>query len=129
MLRPGSILSRQGRGKIDSKEIMIQLWNDNYLTEGCNRLKGKTYYDVHCSKVVRYKFSTVCAFLKHKSQIEGEISYKLIRNNMKHPSTLNEILHYKRYRSFNLIFYIIGIMPPLLSVGIVYILGRYKKYI
>lgn len=129
MLRPGSILSRQGREKIDPKEIMVQLGNDDYLTEGCNKLRGKPYYEVHCSKVVRYKFSTVCAYLKHRSQIDGNIAFKLLRNNMKHPSKLHEILRYKRYRLFNLLFYVIGVMPPLLSVCVVYLLGKFRKYI
>jgi glycosyltransferase involved in cell wall biosynthesis len=129
LIRVDSLMGRQIRRNIDIAEIITQFRNDDYLTNRCIPLKNKSYYDVHCSKVVRYKFSTVCAVLKHRNQIDEKISNKLLKRNIKHPATLAEIYKFQHYRFFNLFFYVVAHLFPFLSVNIIKILGKLKGYI
>lgn len=129
LLRTDSLMGRQQRQKISVEEVLIHLRNDDYLAQRCLSLKNKSYYDVHCSKVVRYKFSTICAVLKHKSQLSGEISNELLKKNLRHPATFSEILRFHRYRCFNLFFYFLSFLPASVVVAIIYLLGKKKNYI
>ena len=129
VLRPGSIMGNQIREHIPIAEIRERFKTDAKMTERCARLKGRSYYDVHCARVVKHKFRAVCVALRHRHRFTEPLTNQEIRQELKHPASLSDIIHFKRYKLFNLFFNIIGRFPPSLSVGVVYVIGKLIRWI
>lgn len=102
---------------------------DAIMTERCTRLRGHSFYDVHCARVIKHKFRAACVALRHRNCFTGPLINREIRQELKHPASLSDIIHFKRYLLFNLFFYIIGRFPPSLSVGVVYVIGKLIRWI
>lgn len=99
------------------------------MTEHCARLRGRLFYDVHCARVIKHKFRAVCVALRHRKRFTELLTNREIHQELQHPASLSDIIHFKRYKYFNLFFYIIGRFPPPLSVGIVYVIGKLIRWI
>lgn len=129
VIRPGSIMGNQVREHIPVAEIRERFKTDAKMTERCARLKGRSFYDVHCARVMKHKFRAVCVALRHRKRFTEPLSNSEIRQELKHPATLAEILKFKRYRTFHIIFYLISVLPSFLSVGTAYVIGKMMKWI
>lgn len=127
--RPDSIMGYMGRNQIPIREIRERFRTDAVMTNHCVRLKGRTFYDVHCARVVKHKFRAVCVALRHRHRFTELLPAKEIRQELKHPATLAEILKFKRYKCFHIFFYVISVLPSSLSVGISYVVGKMMKWI
>lgn len=127
--RRGSIMGAQARNNIPINEIRERFRTDVLMTERCRRLKCRSFYDVHCSRVMKHKFRAVCVALRHRSKFTDYLSDLEIRQEIKHPATFKEIMTFKRYRCFNLLFYILGILPPSFSVKLSYFIGKVIRWI
>jgi glycosyltransferase involved in cell wall biosynthesis len=127
--RPDSIMGYMGRNQIPIREIRERFRTDAVMTNHCVRLKGRTFYDVHCARVVKHKFRAVCVALRHRHRFTEPLSSKEIRQELKHPATMAEILKFKRYKTFHILFYMISVLPSFLSVGISYVIGKMMKWI
>ena len=124
VIREGSLMGHNIRQIIPSWEIRERFKADSLMTKRSRRLNKRSFYDVHCSKVMRYKFLATCAILKHYNDFDERISYKEIGADLKHPASLMEILRFKRYKVFNLFFYILGNLPYSISVRLAYLIGK-----
>lgn len=129
VLRPGSIMGNQVREHIPTAEIRERFKTDAKMTERCARLKGRSFYDVHCARVMKHKFRAACVALRHRHRFTEPLPSSEIRQELNHPATLSEILKFRRYRMFNLFFFIISKLPPSLSVGASYIVGKLIRWI
>ena len=129
VLRPGSIMGNQVREHIPTAEIRERFKTDAKMTEHCARLRGRSFYDVHCARVIKHKFRAACVALRHRYRFTEPLPSSEIREELKHPATLPEILKFKRYKLFHLFFYVISLLPSSLSVGITYIVGKLIKWI
>ena len=129
VLRPGSIMGNQMRDHIPVAEIRERFKTDARMTERCARLKGRSFYDVHCARVMKHKFRAACVALRHRHRFTEPLPAKEIRQELKHPATFKEILSFQRYRLFHLFFYIISKLPPSLSVGATYAVGKLMRWI
>ena len=129
VLRPGSIMGNQMRENIPTAEIRERFKTDSKMTERCARLKDRPFYDVHCARVMKHKFRAACVALRHRHRFTEPLPNAEICQELKHPATLKEIFRFKRYRLFHLFFYIISKLPPSLSVGTTYIVGKLIKWI
>lgn len=127
--RPGSIMGNMARAQIPTTEIRERFRADAIMTEHCTRLRGRSFYDVHCARVMKHKFRAACVALRHRRRFTDTLVDKEIRQELKHPASFSEILKFKRYKIFNLFFYIISVLPPFLSVSAVYIVGKTIKWI
>jgi hypothetical protein len=87
-------------------------------------LKSKSYYAKRCSILMMYDFSFVCQILARRNEATPQYTNKDIRDIMKHPMTLKEILFSKQVRMKNLGFYIFGSLPPTLSVSLMAFFAR-----
>ena len=74
-------------------------------------------------------FYAICGFLKNRNRIEPKLENKVIKDALKHPLKINDIITFKKYKMTNLAFYLLGVLPPSISVGIINIIGKKKKYI
>ena len=127
--RPDSIMGYMARKKIPIREIYERFNTDAIMTEHCARLRGRSFYDVHCARVMKHKFRAVCVALRHRYRFTEPLTNQEIRQELKHPASLSDIIHFKRYKLFNLFFNIIGRFPPSLSVGVVYVIGKLIRWI
>jgi glycosyltransferase involved in cell wall biosynthesis len=129
VLRPGSIMGNQMREHIPTAEIRERFKTDAKMTEKCGRLKGRSFYDVHCARVMKHKFRAACVAIRHRKRFTEPLPSKEIRQELKHPASFQEIVQFKRYRIFHLFFFIISKLPPTFSVGTTYVVGKLIRWI
>lgn len=126
VLRPGSLSNFQVRKEIKLSEIEQFINIYTYIKIQAKTLKGKPYYEARCAKAMIYMFYIICGALKNREKINPCLTDKVIRDAMKHPLGLLEILRFKKYRIANLGFWLIGKLPPKLSVIAQISLGKRK---
>lgn len=129
VLRPGSIMGNQARDHIPTAEIRERFKTDALMTERCSRLRGRSFYDAHCARVMKHKFRAVCVALRHRKRFTEPLSDKEIREELRHPATFHEILRFKRYRGFHILFFSISKLPPSISVLSCSLVGRLMRWI
>lgn len=129
LVRPGSIMGNQARDVIPVVEIRDRFQTDKIMTDRCSRLKNRSFYDVHCSRVVKHKFRAVCVSLRHYKRFSEKLLFSEIRQEMEHPATFPEIMKFKRYRLYNIFFYVISKLPSPVFVGVSYVMGKAMKWI
>ena len=122
-------MGNQMRDHIPTAEIRERFKTDAKMTERCTRLKDRSFYDVHCARVMKHKFRAACVAIRHRHRFTEPLPAKEIRQELKHPATLKEILSFKRYKLFHLFFYVISKLPPSLSVGATRAIGILMRWI
>ncbi len=129
VLRPGSIMGNEARNQIPTKEIRERFKTDAKMTERCSRLRGRSFYDVHCARVMKHKFRAACVALRHRHRFTEPLSNREICQELLHPASFGEILHFRRYRFFHLFFYVISHLPSSVAIGVVYVAGKIMRWI
>lgn len=129
VLRAGSLSNYHQREHIDLDEIKQYIWVYTYLKEQTKVLKDKPYYETRCAKVMKHMFHVVCGAIKNQDKIHPALTNRIIRDAMRHPAVLSELITFKRYKYINIGFWIIGALPPILSVGIIKAIGKWKHLI
>lgn len=129
VLRPGSLSNFQHRKEIKLAEIEQFIKVYSYIKEQAKSLKDKPYYEIRCAKVMVYMFYIICGAIKNRAIITPYLSNEMIRNAMRHPVSFWEIIHFKKYKIANLGFWLIGALPPALSVFAQKLLGKQKHLI
>lgn len=126
VIRDNSLSNYQNRDIIKLDEIQEFIRIYSYLKNKCKELNDKEYFETRCTKGMILMFYAICGFLKNKNRITPELKDKLIKDAIKHPLGIKEIMLFKKYRFINLFFYTIGILPAHLTSSIIYILGKKK---
>ena len=126
VIRDGSLSNYQGRKEIKLDEIKEFIRIYSYLKNKCLELKDKSYFETRCSKGMVLMFFMICGVLKNRNRITPPINNIIIKEAMRHPLTLTEILKFKHYKFINLGFYFIEKLPALLCVNAIKILGKKK---
>ena len=129
VLRPDSIMGNQIRDLIPVSEIRERFLTDAKMTERCARLKTRSFYDVHCARVMKHKFRAVCVAIRHRKRFSEPFPYLEIRHELKHPASFSEILCFRRYRVLNLFFFFLCHLPSSLFICCSYIIGKLLKWI
>ena len=81
-----------------------------------DELRNKSYYAKRNSVLLMYDYSFACRILAKGNDIDIPYTKAEIRNIMWHPMTLCEILHSRQARIKNLGYWLMGVLPPALSV-------------
>ena len=129
VLRPGSIMGNQARNVIPIEEIRERFKTDAIMTLHCDRLKERSFYDAHCARVMKHKFRAVCVALRHRSRFSEHLYGSEIRQELRHPATLQLILKFKRYKLYHLFFYTLSKLPSPLFVLVSYVIGKAMRWI
>lgn len=79
-------------------------------------LKGKSYYSKRCSILMMYDFSFVCQILARRKEANPPYTNKEIRDIMKYPMSLSELILSKTLRIKDIAFWLSSILPPFFSV-------------
>jgi len=86
-------------------------------------LKDKPYYAKRCSILMMYDFYFALRILSNRNEAEPPYTNREVRNIMRHPMSFSEIIRSPQVRIKNLCFYIIGQLPPFLSVQSIRVIG------
>lgn len=129
VIRPGSKMGNNARKEIPVNEIRDRFVTDAIMTERCARLKDRSFYDVHCARVMKHKFRAACVAIRHRKRFTEPLPSKEIRQELKHPASLAEILRFRRYKGFHLFFYAISKLPAPVCVGVCYLVGKAVKWV
>ncbi len=127
--RPGSIMGNMARNHIPTKEIRERFKADAVMTDHCARLRGRSFYDVHCARVMKHKFRAICVAIRHRHRFTEPLPSFEIREELKHPEKLSEIMRFRRYRGFHIFFYFISKLPAPVCLGVCYVVGKVMKWI
>lgn len=101
----------------------------DYVKQNSDRIKKKSYFPSRMVKVMMTDFYIVCNILKNKDKIQPSFSKRELRDVMKSPLGFWETISLKNRKFENLFLYLLGVLPPSLSVGIITILGKHKGLI
>lgn len=129
VIRPGSKMGNNSRQMIPVSEIRDRFVTDSIMTNRCARLANRSFYDVHCARVMKHKFRAVCIALRHRHRFSEPLSNSEIRQELRHPATLSQIIRFRRYKLFHLGFYLLGKFPSPLFVAVSYCLGKVLRWI
>ena len=129
VIRPGSIMGNQARNEIPTAEIRERFKTDAKMTERCARLSGRSFYDVHCARVMKHKFRAACVAIRHRRRFTEPLPSAEIRQELKHPASLSELLKFKRYRLFHIFFYTVSLLPAPLSIAVTHMVGKLIKWV
>ena len=126
VIRDNSLSNYQHRKEIKLDEIKEFIRIYSYLKNKCLELKDKSYFEMRCTKGMILMFFMICGALKNKDRINPKLENKVIRDAMRHPLSLSEIIRFKQQRLKNIGFYIIGVLPPSISVTLIKFIGKKK---
>ena len=129
VIRENSLSNYQYRKNIKLDEIKESFRVYSYLKNKCKELKGKDYFETRCTKGMILMFYAVCGALKNKDRVQPSLTNSVIKEAMKHPLGLYDIIKFKKYRLVNMVFYLIGILPASISVIFLKLAGKAKHYI
>lgn len=124
VVHPGSIMGNMPRKQIPIREIRERFATDAIMTERCRRLRNRSFYDVHCARVMKHKLRAACVALRHRKHFTELLPYSEIHKELRHPASLSDIIHFKRYRFFHLFLFFISKLPPSISVMSVFFMGK-----
>ena len=126
VIRDNSLSNYQHRKEIRLDEIKEFIRIYSYLKNKCLELKDKPYFETRCTKGMILMFYMICGVIKNKKIIKPDIDNKTIKDAMKHPLTLHDIIGFKSHKIINIGFYVIGKLPAFFSVYILKQLGKKK---
>ena len=119
-MQSGAIPVRDIRMWFDANKLMLQ---------HAKRVSGRSFYDVHCARVMKHKFRAACVALRHRKRFTEPLSDREIWEELRHPAAFCEIMSFRRYKLFHLFFFIIGKLPPVLSIRAAYVVGKLIRWI
>ena len=121
-------LSRfQSRDCIAKSEIEETISAIENVKSHSDRIMTKDYFPQRMLKVMMTDFYIICTILRNHKVITPPFSNRELRDIMRSPLSLMTILSFKTSLIKNLVLYVLGILPPSMSVVVIKLLGR--KYI
>ena len=127
--RQNSLSHYQERDVYEKKEIMENAFVLDMLKETFLEMKGKKYLPYICYNIEMNCFYMVCHVIRHADCINPMISSIEMRNMMKFPIPLKEIIKFRHRRFSNMLFALLGVMPIHLFRPFLCVVGKLKKAI
>lgn len=127
--RKGSISNSEKTRTIAKEDILKTIRAFEEVKSNSARIKGKNYFPKRMYKLMMTHFYMVCAILKDEKMICPSFSKREIHDIMRSPLSITEIFSLRCWRIKNLFLYSLGVVPPVVSVFIIRLLGKYKKLI
>jgi len=126
VIRDNSLSNYQYRKEIKLDEIKEFIRIYSYLKNKCLELKDKSYFETRCTKGMILMLFMICGVLKNRERIKPALTDKMVKDAMKHPVSLPDILKFRSHKFTNIVFYLIGKMPAGLSVQAIKAIGKRK---
>lgn len=129
VIRPGSIMGYMTRQELPIREIRERFATDAIMTDRCRRLKGRSFYDVHCARVMKHKFRAVCVALRHRKRFSEPLANREIHEELRYPVPFSDIMSFRKYFLLHCFFFFLYSLPATLSVRISYVVGKLIRWI
>lgn len=126
VIRDNSLSNYQHRKVIKLDEIREFIRIYSYLKNKCLELKDKPYFETRCTKGMILMFFMLCGVLKNRSRISPPLQDRMVRDAMKHPLPLTEILRFRQHRLINAGLYLTGALPTPLALLLIRLIGKKK---
>ena len=127
--RYGSLSNFSKRNSIDKIEIQSILDAMTLVKQNTSRILIKPYFSQRMFKIMLTHFYIVCAILRNAKITNPPFTNREIRDVMTSPLSLVETLHLKKWRLKNLFLFLLGVLPPFISVFIMGKIGKFKGFI
>ena len=95
----------------------------------CRSYSSKPYYDCRTTKVLKEAFYISIGILKHRDEMDEYVRDSQIKKIMTHPATFLQILNFKRYRSVNLLWYVLLLLPSSIFIKVLFVIAKHKKLV
>ena len=125
----GSLSNAKDSDGFKKDLILKNIGAIDYVKHNSDRIKHKSYFPGRMVKVMMTDFYIVCNILKNKGKIQPSFSKRELRDIMKSPLSFWETISLKNRKIENLFLYMLGVLPPSFSVGIIKTLGKHKGLI
>ena len=116
--RYGSQSNYRKRSHIDKEELVKTICAINQNKDKSDRIRHKPYFSQRTYKLLKTDFYIVCTIFRDEKILNSAFTNREIRDIMKSPLTLREILSFRQLRMRHLSFYLLSVFPPALSVAL-----------
>ncbi|MBQ9231816.1 MAG: glycosyltransferase family 2 protein [Prevotella sp.] len=127
--RSGSLSHFQERTVIRKEEIQQTIDLINKLKWSTERIKNESYLPLRTYKVMLTEFYIACTILHEEKKIRPAYTKREVRDIMRSPLRLPEVIRFKQALIPNLILHLFGVLPPSVSVFLIRMLGKRKGLI
>lgn len=125
--RYGSLSNFGKRDHIRKEEILNTIDAMGEVKQNSERIKTKSYFHKWMYKVMMTHFYMASAILNLSDVISPSFTKREIRELMRSPLSFSETLALKGWKFKNMFLYLLGIIPPLISVALIIVMGKIKK--
>ena len=126
LCRENSLSNSWHQEKIDKDKIVQYFMAVEQLKTDTRNLKDKSYYPNRCYIAMMSDIYIICNVLAKQNYIEPTFTNKELCCFMKHPSGLFDIMSFKHRRIHNLILYLLGKLPPCMTLLLIRLFSKYK---
>jgi glycosyltransferase involved in cell wall biosynthesis len=127
--RYGSLSIYEKRSHIEKEEILKTIHAMGEVKHSYLHVLSKPYFHKWLYKVMKTHFYIVCTILAKKEIISPAFTKREIRDVMISPLSFAEICKMKAWRLRIFCLFTLGILPPLVSVSLMWILGKIKRLV
>lgn len=127
--RSGSLSHFQKRTVIRKGEIQQTVDLINRLKWSTERIKNESYLPLRTYKVMLTEFYIVCTILHEEKKIYPAYMKEELRDIMRSPLGVSEVMQFKQALIPNLVLHLFGILPLSLSVFLMRMVGKRKGLI
>lgn len=125
----GSLSDAKNLDGFEKELIIKNIGAIEWVKGNSSRIKHKLYFPGRMVKVLMTDFYIVCNILKNKDKIQPAFSKRELRDVMKSPLIFRETISLKSRKFENLFLYLLGVLPPSISIWIITILGKHRGLI
>lgn len=127
MCHYGSLSNYQRRDVIQKEEILQTMQAINMIKNNSERIKNKPYFSRRMLKVMMTCYFICCTILNKRKTINPGFEKKELRDFMKYPISFSRVLSFKSQRWSHVILYLLGVIPPSLSIITIRMTSKIKR--
>jgi hypothetical protein len=122
--RYGSLSQFGKRDHIRKDEILQTMQAVMQIKKNSERIKDKPYFSNRMLKVMKTCFFVCCTILRNREKINPNFEDRELRDFMSYPVLWSDVCSFRHAPLF-----VIGKLPPLMSVCLMYMMGKLKKIV
>lgn len=124
MCREGTMSNYQQRDHIQKDEILQTMKAVTMIKDNSKRIQNKPYFLNRMLKVMMTCFYVCCTILRNKDKINPSFKERELRDFMTYPVSWTVVCSFRHFP-----LYLLGKLPPFISVFLMYIMGKAKHLV